>query len=87
MEENSLSSLSPLELSLRTNGGVETKDPVDMSNVTGADTQHIGNIVSWARAIRGEGRPDPTVEDGAHTLAVIEAAVRSSESGRSEQVE
>ena len=41
-----------------------------------------GNLESWARAIRGQGVPTPSIYDGAATVAVVFAADEAARTGR-----
>lgn len=66
----------------RTDGGEEARVRLDLSQAPDADVSGLANVMHWARAIRGEGRPDPSLLDGARAMAVIFAAVESAQTDR-----
>ncbi|MDX2225832.1 MAG: Gfo/Idh/MocA family oxidoreductase [Verrucomicrobiae bacterium] len=70
----------------REDGGVESRVAVPLSASEGPDDAGTTNLISWARAIRGQGQPDPGLEEGARAVAVIFAAVESAEKGTAVRV-
>lgn len=60
-----------------TDGKLEPKIKIDEGNLpTGKDHSSV-NLVTWVKAIRGEGTPAPSIYDGASAVAVVFAAEES----------
>ncbi|MHB9024926.1 MAG: Gfo/Idh/MocA family protein [Armatimonadota bacterium] len=67
-------------------GWGEPRIPVDLAELDAHPEDVTLNLVTWAKAIRGEGAPNPSIYDGAAALQVILSAVESADTGRLVQV-
>jgi predicted dehydrogenase len=65
-----------------TEGKPEPVETVDLSTVHAGPMAGNTNVITWAKAIRGDGTPTPSIYDGASAVAVIFAAEESSRTGR-----
>lgn len=63
-------------------GKPEPQVTIDEATLPAGLDAKTENVASWARAIRGEGVPSPTIYDGASAVAVVFAASESAATGR-----